>query len=124
MATAPYTMTALGIYALQKGKEKENLFLCATGAGLLGVHMGGIIGDWFLAGKRISYEAMDGFCNLIGTETPENGSFTENLIVGGGGMILGIKMLTGSYRFMKGSVNSLRQWYAERRSFPQLPPTV
>ncbi len=119
---APYPMTALGFYALQKGKEKKNIPLCAAGAALVYTHLGGVIGDWWRTGQIICRETMESVCDLLGTQPPNKSSLLGNFIVVGGGMVLGMKMLTASYRLMKGTVNSLRQWYAEKSSFPMLPP--
>ena len=111
MSMAPYTMTGLGIYAMQKGKENKSAFYCAVGSGLIALHAGGIVGDWWKTGRTIISTGMEYLSTY--TDIPTNNA-VSNFMVGGVGLVLGTKLLTASYRLSKGTVNSLRQWHAGR----------
>ncbi len=120
---APYALTSLGIYLVQKGRENKSLTVSTLGVGLVAAHVGGIVGDWMNQGRLIVGNTIEGVCHAFGTEPPQDNQ-ALNLAATVGSFYLGAKLMTAAYRISKGSVTSLRQWYAERTSFPQLPPTV
>jgi len=122
-AAAPYILTPLGLYLVQKGRENKSLAVSTLGVGLVAGHVGGIFGDWMNEGRLIVGNAIEGLCHAFGTEPPQDNQ-ALNLVATVGSFYLGAKLMTAAYRISKGTVNSLRQWYAERTSFPQLPPTA
>lgn len=96
---APYIMTPLGIYLLNKSKEKKNLVMAYLGGGLVAGHAGGIIGDFFGMGNM----TIDKLFSSI------NPQYSPDLITNIAGFCLGTVILSYTYRLSKGTVNSLQQ---------------
>jgi len=112
-AVAPYVMTPVGIYLAKKGKEKESIVITAAGAGLLAGHLGGVIGDWRLVGQNLIKGSVEVVQDTIGVKTSP-GYETEALIAMAlGGLYVGSKILAISYRGMKATVNSVRNYVAK-----------
>ncbi|MDP3698249.1 MAG: hypothetical protein Q8R47_01545 [Nanoarchaeota archaeon] len=109
MAVAPYVLTPLGIYLLKKGKEKESILLCAGGAGLGLAHLGGIIGDWRLAGQKMLTESVEVVQDAVGEKMPPQYEIPVLLGTVLGGVYIGSKLLAVSYRASKATVNSVRK---------------
>lgn len=107
---APYAMTSFGIYALKKGIEKKCLPLGYLGAGLVAVHCGGIIGDFYNLGRTIINSAYEPVMNAL-SMNPNQDSTVENILIWGGGFYLGTKILSLTYTFSKGLVNSIRKYF-------------
>ena len=107
---APYVLTPLGIYLMKKGKEKESILLCAGGAGLGLAHLGGIIGDWRLAGQTMIKESVELVQDTLNVKkTPEYGN-AATFAMFLGGIYIGSKLLAISYRASKATVNSIRNY--------------
>lgn len=102
MATsiAPYILlTPLGVYLLNKSKEKKNLALAYLGGGLVAGHAGGIIGDFFSIGKLTINEV----------STLLNKNFQPDFLSTFAGFCLGTLILSYTYRLSKGAVNSIQK---------------
>ncbi len=107
MAIAPYILTPVGIYLLQKAREKKVATLGLLGAGALLAHAGGIIGDWWKLGRDVVYETANSIGNMIGYEALDD---NPAVMIGGAalGVYLGSKAMSFTYRLSKGLVGSLR----------------
>ncbi len=118
MAIAPYVLTPVGIYLVQKAREKKMATLGFLGAGALLGHAGGIIGDWWKIGRDVVYETAHHIGNVLGYESVEDNPF---IFIGGGvlGMYLGSKAMSFTYRFSKGLVGSFRSLSGHK--IPALP---
>lgn len=108
---APYIMTPIGIYLVSKGRGNKSLAYYIAGAGLVSVHAGGIIGDFYSIGKSV----IEYVCNPFMPSTVV--SFSENLrdfigtsLIFVGGFLLGSKALSMTYSLSKGMVNSIRNY--------------
>jgi len=118
MRIAPYAMTPLGIYLMQNALKKQNTTYWIMGAGIMATHLGGIIGDFYSIGRKIT----DKICTTI-YKSPEQMkkdneqygvSITDKLAIGAilvGGFILGNRIMGYSYRLSKGLVNSARKYF-------------
>ncbi|MBS3140033.1 hypothetical protein J4479_03445 [Candidatus Woesearchaeota archaeon] len=109
---SPYLLTPLGIYSVLKGKEKDSLALRVLGSGLIAGHAGGILGDWRRAGTVILEQAAQGITNLLGTDgrIDETTIGKAALIIGG--FYAGYKLMNFSYRLMKGTINTARNYFS------------
>lgn len=118
MGIAPYILTPIGIYLLQKSREKKKATLGFLGAGALVAHAGGIIGDWWSLGRSVVYDTANYIGNMFGYEAVDDNPF---ILLGGAaiGLYLGSKAMSLSYRFSKGLVGSLR--VAAGHTIPALP---
>ena len=105
---APYVLTSLGIYLMKKGKEKESIVICATGAGLGITHLGGIIGDWRIAGQQIITESVEIVQDALDVKTSPEYENAAAFAMFFGGLYVGSKLLAISYRASKATVNSAR----------------
>ncbi len=109
---APYILTPLGIYLMKKGKEKESIVLCAGGAGLGLAHLGGIIGDWRVAGQTIITETAKLVGETLDVKLPKDNIYMERTALLGtilGGVYIGSKFLAIAYRASKATINSVRK---------------
>lgn len=111
---APYILTPLGIYLAKKGKEKESIALCAGGAGLISVHLGGVIGDWRNTGTKLIKESVELVQDTLEVKSSGEYGFAANIAFLFGGIYLGSKLLAISYRASKATVNSVRN-YAKKK---------
>ncbi len=107
-AAAPYLLTPLGIYLMKKGKEKRNMILSAGGTGLALIHLGGVIGDWKLAGQKTLEKGVELMQDEMHLQKAQEYSFTTNVALALGGIYIGSKLMAISYRASKATVNSIR----------------
>ncbi|MDO8511251.1 MAG: hypothetical protein Q7S55_03735 [Nanoarchaeota archaeon] len=110
---APYALTSLGIYLMKKGKEKESILLCAGGAGLGLAHLGGIIGDWRIAGQKMIEESVEAVQDALEVKTSPEYANAAAFAMFLGGLYIGSKLLAVSYRASKATVNSVRKRVAK-----------
>ncbi|MDP3639835.1 MAG: hypothetical protein Q8R53_01375 [Nanoarchaeota archaeon] len=113
MTVAPYSLTPLGLYLVMKSKEKKSFPLWACGIGALTAHEGGIIGDWFHAGRMVATEATELVYHTMGIEKNIDDSSFESFLVSIAGFYIGAKMLSFTYRAMKGAINSIRTHFSQ-----------
>lgn len=104
----PYAMTSAGIYVLKKGIEKKSKPLGYLGAGIVAAHCGGVISDFYNLGRVMTNSAYEFITN---TFNMDQDSTVENLLVWGGGFYLGTKILSLTYTFSKGLVNSIKRYF-------------
>ncbi len=107
-AAAPYLLTSLGIYLMKKGKERESIILCASGAGLGLAHLGGIIGDWRIAGQKTLEKSVELVQDTLHLQKSQEYNSVTNVALIIGGFYIGTKLMTISYRASKATVNSVR----------------
>jgi len=112
---APYALTPLGIYLVQKSKEDDKKMYWIAGVGLLGAHAGGIIGDFFAVGQKITGTAAQAmYKHPDEIQLQQHKSLSDNLVFGAalvGGFLLGNRLMGYTYRLSKGLVNSVRNIY-------------
>lgn len=109
-AVAPYALTSLGIYLMKKGKERESIVICAGGAGLGLTHLGGIIGDWRIAGQQMIKESVEVVQDALDVKTSPKYATAADVAMFLGGLYIGSKLLAVSYRASKATVNSVRKY--------------
>lgn len=98
VCAAPYVLTPLGIYLMQKGKEKRSLVKATLGAGLIAAHAGGVIGDFNTLGKTLVHQV---------TGTDHEGILKYAFAIAG--FYLGCKVLGFTYRLSKAAVHLFRR---------------
>ncbi|PIN81699.1 hypothetical protein COV11_01355 [Candidatus Woesearchaeota archaeon CG10_big_fil_rev_8_21_14_0_10_30_7] len=108
MGAAPYILTPLGIYLLQKGKENKSLPLAIFGSGLILGHAGGMIGDFWNMGKIAFYNASELIHNFVGAQNFEESYNNLGFLGRSAGFYLGWKAMNFTYRLSKSVVNTLR----------------
>ncbi len=111
---APYVLTPLGIYLMKRGKDAKSIAICAGGAGLIGLHLGGIIGDWRVAGTKIVTESIGLVQDALEVKPRIEYKIAANITAALCGVYLGSKLLAVSYRAGKATVNSVRN-YAKKK---------
>ena len=109
-SVAPYILTPLGIYLVQKGKEKESKVLAAAGGGLVAAHIGGVIGDWLSVGARTINEGVEVVEHKLDAKPEGYAASAAGVATLLGGLYLGSKLMAITYRGMKATVNSARKY--------------
>jgi hypothetical protein len=108
VSVAPYVLTPIGIYLMQKARENSSLSLAVAGAGALVIHCGGILGDFFKFGRDTFYNAANGYAYLFGFDSYNTHNFWMAFPLTVGGFYLGSKVCSLSYRLSKAGVNYCR----------------
>lgn len=111
---APYAMTPLGIYMVSEGKKRKSLPLAIAGSGMLISQAGGIIGDFFQFGRSVVYETADFIANTMGYQNFDSDDSWMSFPLAIGGLYLGSKVLSFSYRSFKAGVNHCRNLFKKK----------
>ncbi len=118
---APYVMTPIGIYFMQNALKKQNTKYWLIGSGLMVSHAGGVIGDFFALGQKITQK----ICTTI-YKSPQQieqnkeqhtDSFADNMAISAAlvfGFLIGNRIMGYSYRLSKGLLNSARKYFCEK----------
>lgn len=107
---APYVLTPIGIYLMKKGKERESIVICAGGACLGLLHLGGIIGDWRMARQKMIKESAELVQDSLNLRTSPEYADAATFAMFLGGLYIGSKLLAVSYRASKATVNSVTKY--------------
>lgn len=111
VAFAPYILTPIGIYLVQKGKENKSLPLAIAGSGAILAHGGGVIGDFLNFGTTTVSSCTEFVYNTLGGQNYQEFSNNIWLSMMVGSFFVGLKTATFSYRLFKAGVNSLRKTF-------------
>ncbi len=111
---APYCLTPAGIAMFYSGLKRKNAALFTVGAGIVGGHTGGVIGDFWNTGRIMLYQCSDLVSQVVGYDkTPENTELLLALPVAVAGFFIGNRIMSYSYNLMKGTYNSLRNRFSK-----------
>lgn len=115
VSLAPYALTPIGIYLMSKGKEKKSLPYAISGAGLIAVHAGGVIGDFFHLGRLMMYETADFIAHTVGYQSFDADDSWATIPLAAGGFYAGYKALSFTYRLCKAGVNYCRKKFKKTK---------
>lgn len=117
MSIAPYALTPIGVYFIQKSCDKQSAKYWVIGAGLVGAHSCGVLGDFFVAGRYVT----NAVCKKLYKDPyeimkQEQVSGFDTIVLGAtlvAGFLLGNRIMGYTYRLAKGTVNSLRTYLSK-----------
>src|SRR3989344_6382324 len=107
---SPYIMTPLGIFLLKEAKKRKSLPLAFLGSGALTSHVGAVIGDFANTGKNIISDTF----KFLGVDAYNDDNWLIRIPIMMGGIYLGAKIASFSYRFFKSSINSLQDIFEDK----------
>lgn len=119
---APYALTPLGVYLIQKAEEKQNKKYGIAGAGLIYAHAGGLIGDFYSLGRKTIQITCKTILHKdpLGPTKANVPTHYETLLLGTtviAGFLIGNRIMSYTYRLSKGLVNSVRNYCNNKKSF-------
>ena len=103
-------MTPLGIFLLKEAKKRKSLPLAFLGSGALTSHVGAVIGDFANTGKNIISDTF----KFLGVDAYNDDNWLIRIPIMMGGIYLGAKIASFSYRFFKSSINSLQDIFEDK----------
>ncbi len=109
---APYILTPLGIYLVQKGKEKKCLPLAIAGSGAILSQAGGILGDFLSLGSNAVNTGTEFIYTTLGGQNYQEFANAMWLPMLVGGFFVWLKTATFSYRLFKAGINQLRNTFS------------
>lgn len=116
ISIAPYALTPLGVYLMQKSRETQKLKYLLIGSGLIYAHWGGALGDFYSIGRQTILSTYNTITqqDKKQTDIPKPQTTAESALLATtliGGFIIGNKIMSYTYRLSKGLTNTIRNYF-------------